>query len=638
MIWLRRTTVALAAASGMATAAASAPLEAYGRLPSMEDVAISPDGATLGLIFTDGEQRKVVIQKVGETKPMQVFTVGNVKLRDVSWVSPNHLLLIKSDTSIVWGLSSPRREYAMAFVYDVAARKIHPLLKDQGSAMNVIYGAPQVRTIDGKPVIFLQGVYFASNRGRLALFRVDLEKFKTRLVDGDAQDANDWAIDAKGEILARTEYDSDTGRWRLKMRTPEGWRSARALEALIERPDLSGLGRDGDSVLVSQIENGKTTLREIPRGALSWGEPLPLEGYAALRDPADHTLIGTYALAGDEERYNFIRPNDQRVWKAIQKAYPNQRVKLSSWSADRKRIVVLVDSPTEGPAYALVDLGARRAEWLGPEYGGIAAGDVAEVKPVRFKAQDGLELTGYLTLPRGREAKNLPLVVFPHGGPAARDRPGFDWWAQAMASRGYAVLQVNFRGSDGFGWEFLSAGFGQWGRKMQTDLSDGVRHLAKDGTIDSRRVCIVGGSYGGYAALAGVTLDRGVYRCAGAIAGPSDLPRMVAYSRRQGGQGAQRFWLRFMGADKIGDDALDAISPVRLAAQADAPILLVHGRDDTVVPLDQSRMMADALKKAGRPVEFVTLAGDDHWLSRGETRLQMLRTVIAFLEKHNPPS
>lgn len=230
--------------------------------------------------------------------------------------------------------------------------------------------------------------------------------------------------------------------------------------------------------------------------------------------------------------------------------------------------------------------------------------------------------------------------MLPHGGPEGRDTLGFDWWSQALASRGYAVLQPNFRGSEGFGWDFIKAGFGEWGKKMQTDLSDGVRDLATQGIIDPKRVCIVGASYGGYAALAGATLDRGVYRCAVSVAGPSDLKKMLLSVREaHNGQmsAAQRYWLRFMGADGIKDPDLAAISPARLADKVDVPVLLIHGKDDTVVRYDQSQAMADALKKAGKPVTFVTLEGEDHWLSRGVTRLKMLTEAVAFVEKHNPP-
>jgi len=262
------------------------------------------------------------------------------------------------------------------------------------------------------------------------------------------------------------------------------------------------------------------------------------------------------------------------------------------------------------------------------------------VRSITYKAADGLEIPAYLTLPRGRDAKALPLVVLPHGGPASRDQPGFDWWSQALASRGYAVLQPNFRGSTGYGEAFLQKGFGQWGKAMQTDLSDGVRDLAKRGLIDPKRVCIVGASYGGYAALAGATLDRGVYRCAASVAGPSDLPLMLQDNQKKyqtRSNSGLRYWLSFMGADGIKDPDLQVLSPARLADKVEIPVLLVHGKDDTVVPYAQSTVMAAALKKAGKPVDLVTLAGEDHWLSRGATRDQMLTAIVAFLEKHNPP-
>jgi dipeptidyl aminopeptidase/acylaminoacyl peptidase len=301
----------------------------------------------------------------------------------------------------------------------------------------------------------------------------------------------------------------------------------------------------------------------------------------------------------------------------------------------------VTDSPTLGPAYALVDLDTKSARYLSDVYIGLTADGVSERRPIKYKAADGTQISAYLTTPRGKDPKNLPLVVLPHGGPKARDTLEFDWWSQALASRGYAVLQPNFRGSSGYGWRFVAAGFGQWGKAMQTDLSDGVRHLAKDGVIDPKRVCIAGASYGGYAALAGATLDKDVYRCAASVAGPSDLKRMLTDSNRgyaSSNNSTQRFWLRFMGADGLKDPDLAALSPAKLADQVKIPILLIHGKDDTVVPYVQSTLMADALTKAGKPVKLVTLPSEDHWLSRGATRLQMLTALVEFLEKNNPPN
>jgi len=187
----------------------------------------------------------------------------------------------------------------------------------------------------------------------------------------------------------------------------------------------------------------------------------------------------------------------------------------------------------------------------------------------------------------------------------------------------------------------MSAGFGQWGRKMQTDLSDGVRHLAKEGLIDPARVCIAGASYGGYAALAGATLDPGVYRCAVSVGGLSDQKRWLRWENEQAGgrkkNEAQRYWDRFLGVSGPDDPALDAISPIKHVSTETVPILLIHGKDDTVVPFDQSKVMYDALRDANKDAELVTLKEEDHWLSRGATRLQMLEASVAFLRAHNPP-
>ncbi len=175
---------------------------------------------------------------------------------------------------------------------------------------------------------------------------------------------------------------------------------------------------------------------------------------------------------------------------------------------------------------------------------------------------------------------------------------------------------------------------------MQTDLSDGVRYLAKEGIVDPARVCIVGASYGGYAALAGVTLDPGVYRCAIAVAGISDLKRWLDWVNTKNLQShnvSQRYWDRFMGVSGPGDPLLDAISPIKHLAAVNVPVLLIHGRDDTVVPFEQSSVMFDALRREKKDVELVTLQHEDHWLSRSETRLQMLQASVAFLRAHNPP-
>ncbi|MET0430400.1 MAG: S9 family peptidase, partial [Microvirga sp.] len=436
-------------------------------------------------------------------------------------------------------------------------------------------------------------------------------------------------------------------RWTLQLRESDGdgWRTVAEDTLPLGSPSLRGLGRTADSVVTlspleaAEGEDDGDTRRTLREYRLSGTWDLPAATSQLIHDPATSLLVGSGELVGDKGRYNFFDAKADNAWKAIIRAYPGQNVSLASWSDDRRIIVVRVDDPKMGPAYALVDLNTKRAAWIGDVYQDITAQDVAEQRVITYRAQDGLEIPGYLTLPRGKDAKSLPLIVLPHGGPASRDTLGFDWWSQALASRGYAVLQPNFRGSAGIRTGFREAGFGEWGRKMQTDVSDGVKHLAKEGVIDPKRVCIVGASYGGYAALAGVTVEQGLYRCAVSVNGVADLRRMLLQTQMETGRRSStlRYWSAFMGVDGARDRDLEGISPAVLATRTDAPVLLIHGKDDTVVPYDQSRHMADALKKAGKKHEFVTLPGEDHWLSRGDTRLQMLQATVAFLERENPP-
>ncbi len=213
----------------------------------------------------------------------------------------------------------------------------------------------------------------------------------------------------------------------------------------------------------------------------------------------------------------------------------------------------------------------------------------------------------------------------------------FNWWAQFMANRGYAVLQPNHRGSSGYGANFAAAGFHQWGLKMQDDITDGVKKLIADGIADPKRICIVGASYGGYAALAGATFSPNLYACAVSFAGISDLPMLLDDAEDEFGvHSSMMSYLNSRVGNERDDIArLKATSPALHAEQVRCPILLMHGASDFTVRIDQSKEMYDRLRSAGKPVEFIRFEGDeDHYFERAETRIRMLTEIEKFLAKY----
>lgn len=268
-------------------------------------------------------------------------------------------------------------------------------------------------------------------------------------------------------------------------------------------------------------------------------------------------------------------------------------------------------------------------------YAALDGQRLARVEAVRYRAWDGLEIPAYLTLPAGRVPRNLPLILMPHGGPFERDHWVYDPWVQFLANRGYAVLQPNFRGSTGYGKSFVAAGEGQWGRKMQDDLDDGVRWLAGNGTIDPRRVCAMGGSYGGYAALWAVARNPDEYRCAVSLAGVSDVNALLRHDRKL--FVAHRYYVDWR--DRIrGNNSTDLadVSPIRFIERIRAPLLIAHGKKDTIVPYSQSEKMAEALRKSGRSVELVLYDNEGHGFADATHSTDFLKRVEAFLARYNP--
>lgn len=623
---------------------AAVPLSVYGQLPNIEDVAISPDGSRLAYVRTQGNQRVVFVANVADHKLIRWIKAGRTKLRSIGWADPDNLLITTSVTAAMYG---SRGERFLLRDYKVSRNELRSLpgdtLDEKNTVMNIVVGEVTMRRIDGHTVVFVPGLYdmapddsMADLQNAIALFRCDLTTGLTSLVRKGSPDTT-WLLDGQGRLAAEEDYDRQTQRWSIGV-SPLGGDPTEALagHAPVDIPEILGFGPTADAVLVESTGNRDRVWQLLSiKGGKATAMPAAEVFDRPLWDEFTGVMIGGVNTV-DFPQFTFFDPVRTFRWGAILRAFAGNAVKFISASSDFSKVVVLVQGPTYGYRYMLIDLKNPAAVPIGNVYAGIDKPIV--VRPITYSAADGIQIHAYLTLPPDRQAHGLALVVLPHGGPAARDTAEFDWWSQALADQGYAVLQPNYRGSD-VDEHLLEAGFGQWGRKMQTDLSDGVSYLVKQGIADPSKVCIVGASYGGYAALAGATLQPTVYRCAVSVAGISDLARMLRWEARGGADAGwiDRYWDRFWGVSGSGDPKLDAISPIRHIAAVRVPVLLIHGRDDTVVPFEQSQVMFDALRSANKDVELVILKKEDHWLSNSETRLQMLKATVAFLRAHDPP-
>lgn len=633
-----------AAASALlfAISAVAAPpaIEAYGQLPTVELMRLSPQGDKIAFVTVTGSDRKLHVVASSDGKPLHDVDFHDIKLRALDWADDDHVSLSATLTMQLNHYSSAASEFLAVVALNVPQHRLAVIFNNQTEVVPLVFGEFGYSTAPGHAYGYFGGIRQNGLRytgnALVDLFRVDLDTGEKVLTARGGFKDESWLIDPlNGAQVATTLNDEHSGEWRIEV----GDKVVARGQANYGPARVLGLGRTEGSLLIAEPTDGDDAIREVRLDGGGASEVPGGESVANfLLDRPSSRWIGTTRVSSEQETH-FFAPGDEARWQAALTAVGDPRASLASYSDGLSRVIAFTEGDRDSGTYWLVDTQAKTAKQLGRAYPDIPADQVGPVSEIDWEAGDGLTIHGVLTLPPGKTAHGLPLVVLPHGGPQSRDYAQFNWWAQAFAARGYAVLQPNFRGSAGYGDAYTRAGYGEWGGKMQTDLSDGVAMLAGKGVIDPKRACIVGGSYGGYAALAGVTVQQGLYRCAVSWGGVADLPAMLFTAYRASGSAksdATRYWRRFMGADGSDKRDLNAVSPAKLAARADAPILLMYGRDDTVVAPAQSIEMADALKKAGKPYELQVMPGEDHWLSRGATRVAMLGAAVAFVEKHNP--
>jgi dipeptidyl aminopeptidase/acylaminoacyl peptidase len=632
------------------------PAEAFSETPSFSFVALSPDGRTLAVDRVTGEDHKVVLFAVGSSEPLRVLSVDPAdKLRGLRWADAR-TVLVEVSATVRLGVGPSARsnwEFSRTMAAGLDSGRSRMLLMDDAER-RYVNGARVLAAGSRLPGrVVMETWDYAATRQRdsigtrlsderrdagwvSTLFDVDTATGKGRVLERGTPYTVDWLVAPDGTPRARAEWLAEKQEYTVLARDVRGWRPVHQ-QTGFDWMGLAATTADGKALVVVG-ENGTDRSRAWSL-ALDGGPPSvlfedPAQDVAAvLVDDLTGTVVG-FEIGGLEPRQHWIDPKRAQQQRVLEKAFPGRQVTVAQRSDDGGRVVVLVGSRAHPPVHYLVDFATGRADTLGEAYPGLAGAAMGEARSLTYLARDGASIPAYLTLPPGRPARDLPLVVLPHGGPESRDSPGFDAWAQFLATRGYAVLQPQFRGSTGFGRAHRLAGYGEWGGRMQDDVSDGVRHLVATGVADPARVCIVGASYGGYAALAGAAFTPELYACAVSVNGVSDLPSMIGDVRRRGGDQSDTlsYWQEHIGPAT--DPRAARRSPARAAAAVRAPVLLMHGTDDTVVPPSQSQLMARALAEAGKPHRYVSLPGEDHWLSQASTRTRVLEEIESFLGEH----
>jgi dienelactone hydrolase len=619
------------------------PLEAYGAMPRVDLLTISPSGKRVAYRMTTSDQDAIVVVDLEAGKMLGGIEVGEIAARELRFVDDDNLIIIAGRTARALGFRG-QFDYSAAFRFEVSSQDLDQLLVRAEDLYPAQSGLGNIIAVTDGGKKLLMPAYHAEDETvsdpRYGVYSVNLDNGLGRLINRGTFTARDWFANSDGELLARVDFDERQSLYRISS-LDESRDVLYEIETTIPLTGPVGVVPGGDALVFTLLppdSSFPTYYRmDLDDGEIT-GPIMERSGSSVEAVQSDiNQVVHGVRYSGFTPAYEFFDPELDARMRKIVNGLTETSTTLVSWSAGFGDLVVRISGGWNSGMYLLFRAGSMEPEIIAAVRPDIAADQVVPTVPTSYAARDGLQIPALVTaLPELRENGGAPLLVLPHGGPASYDRLEFDWMAQYFASRGYVVLQPQFRGSSGFGVDFMRAGYGEWGGKMQTDIDDGVDHLVSTGLVDPDRVCIAGLSYGGYAALAAGAFSPDKYKCVASVAGISDLERMLKSDRRKYGRGhwAISYWERQYGGDDFDWDKLEAISPINFADRFEAPVLLVHGRQDTVVPIEQSKRMQSALRKADKDVTLRELKGEDHWLSYGDSRLETLRALAAFIEEH----
>lgn len=603
------------------------------RLPDFSDVKLSPDGQRILYRGRVAGKPFIAYRPVNDVAKTSFGIPDKAEVDWIRWAGNDRILIAVGMTVQFFG-EEMRGTYLV--LHDTKTQQTSVIRRrDQGlEGDDVLYVDP-----DGQYLLLsIQKTIYDYP----SVFRVSLPDGKMTEIVKARQPVWEWYADEAGIVRIGFGWEARKAKFYYRRSAEERFELVGAIRPDEEDDwiDVARVVRGSDEgYVLSDKKTGRQALykfnyrtREI--GELVYGnDRYDIDDYW-LND--DGSKLEGASFTDDRDRVHWFDEARQKQQAQIDRALTGQHAWVTSRSRDGQRMLVLSTAPDDPGAYYLLDRATREMALLGAVQASVPPEQLAATKAVSYKARDGLDIPAFLTLPKGREAKGLPLIIYPHGGPyGVRDKLEYESQVQLLANRGYAVLQPNYRGSGGYGTTFDAAGRGQIGVRMQDDLDDGMDWLVKQGVADQGRVCVVGASYGGYAALWAAIRNPERYRCAASFAGVADWAAMLKYDRRFFSKKRRASW----EARVTGDATLDlsTVSPTLQASRLARPVLIAHGDTDSIVPISQSKKLVDALTKAGnKNFEYQVYKGEGHGFSNPLNQKDWFDRLDAFLAKHNP--
>lgn len=622
--------MALLCASLDGHAAEPTPISAFARLPHIRNVTISPSGTHIAFITSQGDRNGALSMPIdGSSAPQGIVSDrDDYELQWCNWANDKRLLCsfraMVSEAGIVYPITR-----LIAVNADGSQMKV--LIQNSEAGIAQFHDRILDWTPDEPDSVLIE--LDDDRNGYPSVFELNVNTGRKLIRARESAPIRSFTTDSRGNVrIGRGFSSSGDLHYFARLEGEKSWRRLAKIKAF-----------SGEDVLVPiAIAPGANKAYAV--GNFEGREALWEMDLADERDPQlvfSHPLVDveTPVLASDGRLlglwYELDRPFLQYVdakmnslMRSVNEATPDRFNTITDYNRDETKLVIRSMSDIDYGTYHILDRNTNRLSRLSSAYPELAKVELGRMRSIVYKAQDGTEIPGYLTVPPGKRAEKLPLVVMPHGGPIARDSWEFDFLRAFLVDRGYAVLQMNFRGSSGYGAKWFYDAHQDWGGLTYADITDATRWAIAEGIADPKRVAIVGWSFGGYAALLGAVRNGDLYRCAISIAGISDLKQLLDEARH--------FTNYKIAKAQIGDQSekLKADSPLRHVDSIKMPVLLVHGDKDSQVEVDHSKRMASALKRADKPHRVVILEDATHQLGRKSDRMTLLTEVEKFLTEN----